>query len=187
MFPDADIVYRVDAADQLCFTNRRYDEFAESNDGNAALSTTVLHRSLWDFITDPTTRHLYQKVLSSVRAGRFIHFTFRCDSPACRRVMEMDVVLVERGDVEFRTRALSEEVRPPQQILRHHGGSPEVLLRMCAWCGGVDVGGDWVELEEAARRLRLFERSCPPAVTHGICESCFKKMEQTLSEPTKFS
>jgi hypothetical protein len=182
MLTDTDIIYRVNEADQICFTNRQYDEFALSNDGNAARSTTVLHRSLWDFITERTTQHLYRKVMDRVRSGRFIQFTFRCDSPACRRLMEMDVVSIEGGAVEFRTRALSEESRPPQRVLQHQVGSPEVPLRMCGWCGSVDVSGDWVELVEATRRLRLFEHASPPTITHGICETCLMKMEQTLAD-----
>ena len=178
-----DIIYRVNAADEISFTNRQYDEFARENDGEKALSTAVLHCSLWSFITEPTTQNLYREVLRRVRDGRSIQFTFRCDSPACRRLMEMIVVSTDAEGVEFRTRALLEESRHPQTVLQHHARSSGEFLRMCAWCNAMNADGDWVEVEEAALRLRLFEYSCLPTVTHGICDACFTKMKRTLSEP----
>ncbi len=180
---DTDIIYRVNAADEICFTNRQYDEFAKANDGGAALSTAVLHRSLWDFITEPRTRQLYREVLRRVRSGRSIQFTFRCDSPACRRLLEMVVVAAEDQCVEFRTSIVSQESRPPQTVLQHRARSSGDLLRICAWCNAVDLDGKWVELEEVAIRLRLFEHACLPELTHGICEACFAKMQGTLSDP----
>jgi len=179
---DTDIIYRVNAADQICFTNSQYDEFAVANDGDAAHSATVLNRPLWDFIGDPTTRHLYQQVIERVREGRSIRFSFRCDSPTCRRQSELTVVPVEGGCVEFRTHTISEEERPTPTLLQHHAGSSGQLLRMCAWCNLVEANGAWVEIEEAARRLQLFEHSRLPAITHGICEPCFVKMNRSLAD-----
>lgn len=154
-----------------------------ANEGETALSRAVLHRPLWDFITEPTTRHLYREVLRRVRGGRLIQFTFRCDSPACRRLMEMIVVAAEEQGVEFRTRILSQESRPPQTVLRQHARTSGRLLLICAWCNRVDLDANWVEVEDAALRLRLFEYSRPPTLTHGICDSCFTKMKETLLEP----
>ncbi|MBM3821916.1 MAG: hypothetical protein FJ404_03330 [Verrucomicrobia bacterium] len=181
MFANNDIVYRVNAADKICFTNKQYDEFAAANEGNAALTAAVLHRPIWDFISDPTTRHLYEKVIERVRDDRSIRFSFRCDSPACRRKLELTVVSVEDGGVEFRTRTISEETRATQALLQHRAGPSESLLRMCAWCNAIEVDGVWVEVEEAARRLRLFEHSYLPTLTHGMCEPCFMRIKKTLS------
>ena len=144
---DTDIIYRVNAADEICFTNRQYDEFARDNDGEAALSTAVLHRSLWSFITEPTTQQLYREVLRRVRRGRSIRFTFRCDSPACRRLMEMIVVNAENQCVEFRTSTISEESRPPQTVLQRPARTSGAFLRICAWCNAVDLDGlRWTQI-----------------------------------------
>ena len=34
------------------------------------------------------------------------------------------------------------------------------------------VDGEWVEVEEAATRLELFDRRELPAISHGICPNC---------------
>ena len=46
------------------------------------------------------------------------------------------------------------------------------FLPMCAWCDRFLVDGEWVEVEEAAKRLELFRRSELPALDHGICPQC---------------
>ena len=48
----------------------------------------------------------------------------------------------------------------------------EEVLPMCGWCDRFEVEGEWVEVEEAARRLRLFARPDLPALSHGICAEC---------------
>jgi hypothetical protein len=50
------------------------------------------------------------------------------------------------------------------------------LLRACAWCDRIDVGGRWVEPDAAIRQLRTYEWSQPPAFTHGVCESCLASL-----------
>ena len=51
---------------------------------------------------------------------------------------------------------------------------------MWGWCQRVHLDEQWVELEEAASSLRLFERAGLPQVSHGICESCQQAMERLL-------
>ena len=43
---------------------------------------------------------------------------------------------------------------------------------MCGWCDRFVVDGEWVEVEEAARRLELFATRELPALSHGICPHC---------------
>ncbi len=178
-----DLIYRVDPADRICYANAQYDQFALANDGSTAHSTAVLHRLLWDFITEPTTQQLYRHALKRVRGGQTIRFVFRCDSPDCRRLMEMSVVSVGNQIVEFRTREVSRESRPPQSVLQRHVRRSNAFLRMCAWCNAVDVDGHWVEIEQATRQLGLLEQPHPPALTHGICDPCLAKMRETFSGP----
>ncbi len=52
----------------------------------------------------------------------------------------------------------------------------EALLRMCAWCKRIAADGDWLEVEEAGGRLRLFDRPAVPTITHGICDPCFNSV-----------
>ena len=50
---------------------------------------------------------------------------------------------------------------------------------MCAWCKKADVGG-WVEVEEAVRRLQLFDQARLPRITHGVCPACKETFETKL-------
>jgi hypothetical protein len=86
----------------------------------------------------------------------------------------------EDGAVEFRTHTLSEEIRQPQTLLESNPPRSQELLRACGWCKKVFVGEVWAEVEDALARLRLFERSLLPSLTHGICEQCYQKMVETL-------
>lgn len=177
-----DILYRVNDQDEIVFVNEEWDRFAGANAGEAVTSSQVLHRPLWDFIIDSTTRELYRQVLKRIRDGRSLRFTFRCDSPMCRRLLEMDVHRGEHSTVEFRTRTISEESRLAPDLPESSGAGSGDLLRVCGWCKQVFVGGSWAEVEEAVAQLRLFHRPVLPSMTHGICERCYQEMTKTLTD-----
>jgi hypothetical protein len=50
------------------------------------------------------------------------------------------------------------------------------MIEMCGWCDRFLVAEKWVEVEEAAARLRLLNRSEPPAISHGVCPECARKL-----------
>lgn len=175
-----DIVYRVDDRDQIVFVNDEWDRFALANSGAAVTSSFVLHRPLWDFIADIATQELYRQVLRRSREGHSLRFTFRCDSPDCRRLLEMNVERSESNSVEFRTQTVSLEPRPPVVFPDSASAATEELLRACGWCKKVHVGGAWVEAEEAIVRLGLFLRQRLTGLTHGICEACYDQMTKSL-------
>ena len=178
----ADIIYRVNDQDEIVFVNQEWDRFAAANAGEAVMSSRVLRRPLWDFIVDSTTQELYGQILKRVRGGRSLRFTFRCDSPRSRRLLAMEVGRAQDGTVAFCTRTLSEEPRQPPALLAPSAARSNELLRVCAWCEKVSVGGSWVEVEEAVARLRLFESSLLPLMTHGICEQCRQNMAEILAK-----
>jgi hypothetical protein len=70
-------------------------------------------------------------------------------------------------------RMRSEEERDlPQPLLDPATPRGDEVLEMCGWCDRFEVDGEWVEVEEAARRLELFNRPELPALSHGICPDC---------------
>ena len=177
------IVYRVNDQDEIVYVNDEWDRFAEANEGEGVASSRVLHRPLWDFIGDSTTRVLYRQVLKQIREGRIIRFALRCDAPTCRRLLEMDITRGENGTVEFRTSTLSEWHRPAPIWPSPNAVSSDELLRVCGWCNKVKVDGAWEEVEQAIVSLRLFELPLLPSLTHGICDPCYRKMIERLAEP----
>jgi hypothetical protein len=67
-----------------------------------------------------------------------------------------------------RTRELSSLMR------KAHKG--EVLLRHCAWCGRLEVGGEWLRLEALGEGQRSIISAVIERSSHGICPDCFAKV-----------
>ncbi len=176
-----DLVYRIDDHDALVYVSDAWDRFAVGNDGAAFIGADVLSRPIWNFITDETTRALYRDMFKRIREGRSVQFTFRCDSPHCRRFMTMAVSSAGGGAIEFRTRVDREEARDPVAALDIRATRSDQLMRVCGWCCRVDADGAWLEVEEAVARLRLFEEPRLPRMSHGICEACYATMTATVS------
>lgn len=171
------ILYHIDDQDQIVLVSETWDAFALANEGHNILSSHVFRRSIWDFISDPATEQIYRQVLKTIRSGRSLRFNFRCDSPARRRLLEMNIVSGQRSTVIFNTRTLSEEMRHPPAILGPRKPSSDKFVRMCGWCKKIDMGNQWVEVEVAMEQLRLFEEEKVPSITHGICGECYGKMK----------
>jgi hypothetical protein len=178
----ATVCYHINDRDEIVSVNPEWDRFALANGGASVTADRVLGRRLWDFIADYTTRDLYRQILIRVRAGRPIRFTFRCDAPALRRVLEMDASQPGDGTVKFLTRTLLEESRPavPLSDWAETETRSEDKLLVCGWCRKVAVGGSWEEVENAVAELRLFEQVPMPRTTHGICEACYERVKQTM-------
>jgi hypothetical protein len=103
-----------------------------------------------------------------------VELPFRCDGPSVRRKMKIRIAARPGGRaVLFSARLRSEEMREePQPLLDPEAPRGEDTLSMCGWCDRFEVDGEWVEVEEAALRLELFNRSELPVLSHGICPDC---------------
>lgn len=102
-----------------------------------------------------------------------IELPFRCDGPGIRREMDIRITARSAGRfVLFSAQLRSEEPRPFQPLLSADAPRGEETLTMCGWCDRFLVGGEWVEVEEAASRLGLFRLSEMPAINHDICPDC---------------
>jgi hypothetical protein len=103
-----------------------------------------------------------------------VELPFRCDGPAVRREMDIEIAAQSAGRfVLFSARLRSEERRDEfQPLLAPETPRGDGLLTMCGWCDRFLLDGEWVEVEEAAARLGLFKRSELPAISHGVCPDC---------------
>lgn len=170
-----DVVYRVDRNDILLTVNDAWDAFALENDGADLIRDNVVGKSIWSFMHDDDARHIHQLLTDKVRAGRKVAgLRFRCDSPSSRRHMEMDISLLNMGEVEYRCRFLRVEGREPVPMA---GDDADAHITMCSWCKKVNDGGQWLELEEAVKALKLFEREKMPLISHGMCDACLNKLQ----------
>jgi hypothetical protein len=103
-----------------------------------------------------------------------VELPFRCDGPAVRREMDIHIASQASGRfVVFSARLRDEKERDEfQPLLAAETPRSEETLTMCGWCDRFLVDDDWVEVEEAATRLRLFARPAMPAISHGVCPDC---------------
>jgi hypothetical protein len=172
--PVETLSYAIDDEDRLIKVDDGYYRFAEENGwGDAGAS---LGRSLWDFVAGHDVKKLQRLLLRRIREGvRDVELPFRCDGPEVTREMDIRIAADRTGRVVlFSARLRAEEEREePQPLLDANAPRDEGdFLAMCAWCDRFLVDGEWVEVEEAAKRLELFRRPQMPTLDHGICPQC---------------
>ena len=164
--------YAIDEQDHVVKVDRGFYRFAEENGWEEA--GTSLGRSLWDYVAGEEVRKLQRMLVRRVRdeVGN-VELPFRCDGPGVRREMDLRNVARPGGRaVLFSARLRSEQEREEQPLLDPDAPRGEETLTMCGWCDRFEVGGEWVEVEEAARRLELFDRPELPALRYAICPDC---------------
>lgn len=176
-----EVRYSINSDDLLIEFNTGWDSFAKANDSPHLLGERIIRRSLWDFISGPETAQVHQALLRKVRAGKSpLRLPFRCDSPALRRHMELNMAQRDNGVIEYRCRLLKTEERtpaPPLPVSRKPSLTP--CTRMCSWCNRVDAGGTWLEIEEAVAKMGLLDDDLQAPFTHTMCNDC---LELTLDD-----
>jgi hypothetical protein len=170
------LIYDIDDSDRLVAVNDTWTSFAVVNDAPELSPPEVLGVRLWDAITDTSTRELYRTLLDRVRRGEVIDYNYRCDGPAVRREMSMHVALDGRR-VRFTSRVRHATTRPSQPILDRAAPRTDEFIRVCGWCNKIAVSADrWEEVEVAIPLLGLQAARTLPALTHGICPSCYDRV-----------
>ena len=166
-------IHTVDASGNITAVNDEWVEFAIENGAPELLRQSVVGHAIWDFMDGKETRHISRLILDKVRtSGTAITLPYRCDSPSLKRFMEMEIVPVEGGRVEFRSRILRLEKREPVELLDIKAVRSESFITICSWCRRTRTSKGWVEVDEAVRTLGLFSMDALPQITHGMCEDC---------------
>ena len=174
---DRTSVYRVDMEDHIVFVNDAWRHFAEENCAEGLCDSSILGRSLWEFISDPETRGIYQMLFHRVRQyGSVLQLPFRCDAPDERRHMRLTLTRGQDNGIELSVSTLRHEPRPAVSLLDPAVPRAEQLLHICSWCKRVEVEGQWLEVEDAVSALQLFEHAPVPGLSHGICHYCLRGM-----------
>jgi hypothetical protein len=181
-------IWTIDDGDQIVHVDDAWLAFAQENLSPHLRAALVLDQSIWRFIQGQETIYLYKQIFSRVRAGKSpVKFPFRCDSPDCRRFMEMKLSLLSGDAIQFISHILREERRQPVDLLDASRDRSEEFLKICSWCKKIHIpGGGWEEIEAAIEPLDLFGHHSMPRMTHTICDSCYKAIREKLNqEPGK--
>ncbi|MCB1693869.1 MAG: hypothetical protein KDI19_13965 [Pseudomonadales bacterium] len=164
--------YAIDRFDILTDVDDEWERFAAENGAPDLTRDSVVGRSIFSFIAGSETRQIYRELFVRARHNPApIVIPFRCDAPAIRRDMTLEVIGNSIGDIELTGRLLSAEAREAVAALGDVARSDEIV-RMCSWCKRVDIEGNWVDLEVATRELSLFASYPLPRFSHGICTRC---------------
>lgn len=181
--PDfTEIFYLIDSQDRLVTVSPQWLEFALNNHGEGLTPEHVAGRSLWDFISDDATRELYKAVLAHVRSGARTELVLRCDAPERRRLIEMNVLLLPDGNVEFKTVLLASKPRPAQRLLDKDTPRTAQHVMVCSWCDQVNTGVDqWGDVEVAMELLHLTRDAELPMVDPVVCPKCYARVQEIIS------
>jgi len=177
-------IWSIDDADKIVQVDDHWLAFARENTAPQLTAALVLGQSIWRFIQGRETVYLYKQVFARVRAGKSpVKFPFRCDSPDCRRFMEMKLSLLPEGAILFTSHILREEWRQPLDILDACRDRSGEFLQICSWCKKINIPGrGWMEIEAAIEPLDLFGHHSMPRMTHTICDSCYHVIKQELNQ-----
>jgi len=170
--PSEPCLYRLDAHDAFVFVNTQWLMFARANQPPETAQQSLVGSSLWDFIRDRETSHIYRLLLQRIRATRGrITIPFHADTANQVREMEMELIPFAEGLVQLRSTLVSLRDRGDEPEGRH--ADPSELLILCSWCSNICTGeGKWADIEVGIRELDLFSMRTLPQLTHGICPSC---------------
>ncbi|MFC1813159.1 hypothetical protein ACFL03_10770 [Thermodesulfobacteriota bacterium] len=176
-------ICRIDLKDNITFVNDEWLEFAKENLATE-LSVNILNKTLWDFIGNHTVQHLYKMLFNRAREGAHIKgLPFRCDSPDCRRFLEMELSKVNDSEVEIKTRIIKQEYRKPIPLLSDLRDCSKEIITICSFCKKIRIDeSNWVEVEEAIKELRLGEVWPLPQLSHGACKICVKEWESRIDD-----
>jgi hypothetical protein len=175
-------IWIIDDADKIVHVNDDWLAFAGENTAPQLTAFSVLNQPIWRFIQGQETSYLYKQIFSRVRAGVSpVKFPFRCDSPNCRRFMEMQLSLLSGNAIEFISHILREEWREPIDLLDASRDRSGEFLKICSWCKRIDIPGQgWGEIETAIDALDLFDHHSMPRMTHTICDACHEAVKLEL-------
>lgn len=170
--------YWIDNEHKIVVVGKTWDLFASENDAPHLTAAYVIGQPLWIFISDETTRVLYDALIRRAVDGRAVRFSLRCDSPSKRRRLEMEMC-TESGFVRFQTHLVAAEPRDTVLAWSPRPASHGRTIRVCGWCNRVESSEGWVEVEDAIRIDALFEWA-PPAAVYVTCRQCLEMLEEEV-------
>ena len=176
------IIYQLDADDRLIHVNIEWDRFANDNTGDSLLSHKIVNQSIWDYITGPEVQVIYKELFKRARASKkTIAFNYRCDSAEMKRYMHMSIVPYQNSDgLQLYSRELRQE--PQRKVVKlDFLGDHEIHVNSqlrCSNCNKINVGNEWLELEDAVEKAGIFQKQGTFKVMSTVCGECHARLMQ---------
>jgi len=174
--------YHVDADDRIVYVSPAFLAFAIENGAPELNASSLLGVSIWDCVAGVSTREIYAVAFDLVRQERrALSLPIRCDSPTCRRFMELEIVPGAGRVLELRALLLRAEPRPAEELLDPRRARSDVILEACSFCRDIYVGNSaWMGVEDAVRHMDLFSSAQLPLLSHSVCPRCLPEFHRRM-------
>lgn len=178
------ITYHLDRHDRIVYIGDGWQAFADENKAGELTRERVVGRSMYDFISNKESRHLYELIVQRCREQRLtMNIPFRCDAPDKRRFLNLEISPLADGGLAFVSCIKREEPRSPVALLDREADRSDELIVICSWCKQVRLDENrWVPVEEAVAQLGLFNARLLPRLSHGMCETCHQQQMRELRD-----
>ena len=171
--------YKIDRHDAITDVDEDFRSFAVENGADSLASDSIIGQTLWEHIEGKETRHLYRLMLQRIRkTGGRLRVPYRCDSPDCRRFMELEIYPLPDQKIGFTSRIVKQELQEPVDLFSSSADRSEEFLGVCSWRKRMRVEGvGSVEVDKGVAELDLFEMARLPQLMHSICPDCLQSVE----------
>lgn len=174
-------IHRIDANRRLCYLDAGFRQAALAA-GVGDLPGRVLGTSLFSHLTGAPTKEWYRHLLDHVAKQGTASFEFHCDTPTIVRVQRMDIRLLDGGFMEFTAVTLSSTSRHPARVLDWSLTRSSRHILMCSCCLRVSTVIGWLDVEQAAQVLQVFQDAIPPTIDYTICDEDREQLAKIITQ-----
>lgn len=167
-----DLFYRVDSSDHITSVGGAWDQFARDNDGARLLAQHVIGTRLLTHVHGEASRSFVWTLLDAARKlEKQVARGYRCDSPSCRRHMEMRISPEAGGSLVVEHRLLRiEPLNSEIRFVAAPAGGRSMIGR-CSMCNRLRLSGEWREVDQP-EVAALAAGGDQIAVIYGVCPDC---------------
>jgi hypothetical protein len=175
--------YELDNEFRIISVDPAWTQFAVANGAPDLVPPAPYGRSVWTYLSDSTTAHLWIAVFQKViKTGTPIAVPIRCDAPGVRRYLDLLVSPRPICGVRVTSTVARLEPRADEPLLDADVPRTSELLKMCSWCKRIRLPAGWMDIEAAARVNGIFERGGLPEISHGMCPKCFAEVAALIED-----
>jgi hypothetical protein len=171
--PDLRPIYTTDARDRLVEVNSAFVR-SVARVPESVVATSLIGRSIWDFIPGTVPRQLWRVLYDRVRAlGTPIFVPLRDDTASERCVIDLELHPIADRSIRHVRECVALECRSAVALLDPNYPRDNRTLVRCAWCARIQVSiGTWEEIEQAQTTLRLEAVATLPTLRDAVCLAC---------------
>ena len=136
------LYFDLNAQDRITAVSANWDYVASTQNGLAACADSVIGKSIWVFISGPTTQDFFANLFALARdVGRAVTLPYRCDAPLQIRHFNMEISRLPWVDLRV-THHFIPEATEDYSVIHTHDYNHE---KICSICLSVRRNGAWLD------------------------------------------